>query len=72
MDSFEQVVSEILWMEGHWVRTSVKIDLTKDDKVQIGRPSSPRWELGRSVRLAEFFAGVARFLHHCIDRAVVP
>jgi hypothetical protein len=45
MDSFEQVVSEILWMEGHWVRTSVKVDLTKDEKIQIGRPSSPRWEL---------------------------
>ena len=45
MDSFEQVVSEILWMDGYWVRTSVKVDLTKEEKVQIGRPSSPRWEL---------------------------
>ena len=32
MDSFEQVVAEILWMEGHWVRTSVKLDLTKEEK----------------------------------------
>jgi hypothetical protein len=30
VDSFEQVVSEILWMERRWVRTSVKVDLTKD------------------------------------------
>ena len=45
MDAFEQVVSEILWMEGYWVRTSVKVDLTKEEKVRIGRPSSPRWEL---------------------------
>jgi hypothetical protein len=45
MDSFEQVVAEILWMEGYWVRTSVKIDLTKEEKKKIGRPSSPRWEL---------------------------
>jgi hypothetical protein len=45
MDAFEQVVSEILWMDGYWVRTSVKVDLTKEEKVQIGRPSSPRWEL---------------------------
>ena len=45
MDAFEQVVSEILWMEGFWVRTSVKVDLTKEEKVRIGRPSSPRWEL---------------------------
>ena len=45
MDAFEQLVSEILWMEGNWVRTSVKVELTKDDKKAIGRPSSPRWEL---------------------------
>ena len=45
MDAFEQLVSEILWMDGYWVRTSVKVDLTKEEKVQIGRPSSPRWEL---------------------------
>ena len=33
MDAFEQVVSEILWMDGYWVRTSVKVDLTKEEKV---------------------------------------
>jgi len=32
-------------MEGYWVRTSVKVELTKEEKRQIGRPSSPRWEL---------------------------
>ena len=45
MDAFEQLVSEILWMEGYWVRTSVKVELTKEEKRQICRPSSPRWEL---------------------------
>jgi hypothetical protein len=45
MDAFEQLVSEILWMEGYWVRTSVKVELTKEEKRQIDRPSSPRWEL---------------------------
>lgn len=45
MDAFEQLVSEILWMDGYWVRTSVKVELTKAEKVLIGRPSSPRWEL---------------------------
>jgi hypothetical protein len=45
MDAFEQLVSEILWMDGYWVRTSAKVDLTKEEKVLIGRPSSPRWEL---------------------------
>ena len=45
MDAFEQEVSEILWMDGYWLRKSIKVDLTKEEKVQIGRPSSPRWEL---------------------------
>ncbi|MGY3449490.1 hypothetical protein [Bradyrhizobium sp. USDA 4353] len=45
MDSFEQVVSEILWQEGYWVRTSVKVELTKEEKREIGLPSAPRWEL---------------------------
>lgn len=45
MDAFEQLVSEILWIEGYWVRTSVKVELTKEEKRAIGRPSSPRWEL---------------------------
>ena len=45
MDAFEQLVSEILWMEGYWVRTSVKVELTKKEKRLIGRPSNPRWEL---------------------------
>lgn len=45
MDAFEQIVAELLWAEGYWVRTSVKVVLTKAEKVEIGRPSSPRWEL---------------------------
>lgn len=45
MDAFEQIVSEILWQEGYWVRTSVKIELTKEEKRTIGRQSCPRWEL---------------------------
>jgi hypothetical protein len=45
MDAFEQVVAEILWREGYWVRTSVKVELTKEDKREIELPSSPRWEL---------------------------
>jgi hypothetical protein len=45
MDSFEQVVAEILWREGYWVRTSVKVELSKEEKREIELPSSPRWEL---------------------------
>ena len=45
MDAFEQLVSEILWMSGFWVRTSVRVELTKEEKRLIGRHSAPRWEL---------------------------
>lgn len=45
MDAFENLIAEIMWAEGYWVRTSVRVNLTKAEKVQIGRPSSPRWEL---------------------------
>jgi hypothetical protein len=61
MDAFEQVVSEILWMKGLWVRTSVKVNLEPKDKETIGKPTSPRWELdivaysGRDNLLSTFF-----------------
>lgn len=45
MDAFEAVVAMILEGHGYWVRTSYKVALTKPEKVAIGRPSSPRWEL---------------------------
>jgi hypothetical protein len=45
VDAFEQVVSEILWLRGFWVRTSVKVSLTAKEKAKIGRRTAPRWEL---------------------------
>lgn len=45
MDAFEQLCSEIFFRQGYWVQNSVKVDLTKPEKVAIRRPSSPRWEL---------------------------
>jgi hypothetical protein len=45
MDAFEHLVSEILWEKGFWVRTSVKVDLTKEDKLRIGKLHTPRWEI---------------------------
>ncbi len=45
MDSFEQVVAAVLDREGYWVRTSVKVALSREEKLEIDRPSSPRWEL---------------------------
>lgn len=45
MNAFESLVSTLLEREGYWVRSSFKVELTKDEKRRIGRPSSPRWEL---------------------------
>jgi hypothetical protein len=45
MDAFESVVAALLERKGYWTRTSVKVDLTKEEKVEIGKPSSPRWEI---------------------------
>lgn len=45
MDSFETLVGSLLEKDGYWVRTSVKVELTAEEKRKIGRPSSPRWEL---------------------------
>ena len=45
MDSFESIVKTIFENKGYWVKTSFKVDLTKEEKRKIGRPSCPRWEL---------------------------
>ncbi len=43
MDSFEQVIASILERRGFWTRTSVKVELEREEKHAIGRPSSPRF-----------------------------
>lgn len=45
MDAFERVIEQILFHQGYWTKTSFKVNLTKEEKVAIGRPSSPRWEI---------------------------
>lgn len=45
MDAFESLVAMLLERKGYWIRSGVKVELTKEEKRQIGRPSSPRWEL---------------------------
>ena len=45
MDAFEAVIASILQRQGYWTLASVKVDLTKAEKREIGRHSSPRWEL---------------------------
>lgn len=45
MDAFEAVIASILQRQGYWTLTSVKVELTKAEKREIGKHSSPRWEL---------------------------
>jgi len=45
MHAFEGIIASLLSRSGYWVRSSVKVELTKEEKREIGRPSSPRWEL---------------------------
>ena len=45
MDAFEQIVKIVLEGQGWWVRQGYKVKLTKEEKVAVGRHSSPRWEI---------------------------
>lgn len=45
VDSFEAVIAAVLQRQGFWTLTSAKVELTKEEKREIGRHSSPRWEL---------------------------
>ncbi len=45
MDFFEQIVARMLESRGYWVRTSFRVDLTKQDKRDLDKPSLPRPEI---------------------------
>jgi len=45
MDSFEGLIRLLLEQEGYWTRQSHKVNLTKEEKVKIGKPSIPRPEI---------------------------
>ncbi|MEN6434700.1 MAG: hypothetical protein ABFD14_12150 [Anaerolineaceae bacterium] len=45
MNAFESVIASLLEHEGFWTKLNYKVELTKDDKKNINRPSSPRWEI---------------------------
>ncbi len=45
MDAFESLMALLLAGEGYWTATSFKVNLTKDQKRAIGKPSMPRPEL---------------------------
>jgi hypothetical protein len=45
MNAFETIVAQFLERKGYWVRQSVKVNISKEDKVRIGKPSMPRPEI---------------------------
>lgn len=45
MDAFESIVATLLMRDGFWVQTSLKVNLTTEDKRKIDRSTVPRWEL---------------------------
>lgn len=45
MDHFEGIVATLLEAEGYWVRRSFKVNVTKEEKRQIGKHSIPRPEI---------------------------
>jgi hypothetical protein len=45
MDHFESIISTLLEAEGYWVRSSFKVNLTKEEKRQVGKHSTPRPEI---------------------------
>ena len=44
MDSFEAIVGQLL-QDRYWVKHSVKINLNRQDRLDINKPSSPRPEI---------------------------
>lgn len=45
MDYFEATIRRLLEEEGYWTKQSFKVELTKGEKRQIGKPSIPRPEI---------------------------
>jgi len=45
VDHFENIIKTLLEAEGYWVRQSFKVNLSKEEKRRIGRPSIPRPEI---------------------------
>lgn len=45
MNHFEGIIKTILEHDGYWVRQSFKVELTKQEKREIGKPSLPRPEI---------------------------
>lgn len=45
MDHFESLISTLLEADGYWIRRSFKVNVTKEEKKLIGKPTIPRPEI---------------------------
>lgn len=45
MNAFEQIVAGLFRADGYWTITGYRVNLTKDEKKAIGKPSLPRPEI---------------------------
>lgn len=45
MDAFEQIAARPFEVQGYWSRIGYTVDLTKEQKREIGKPSMPRPQL---------------------------
>jgi hypothetical protein len=45
MEAFENLIAMLLRRDGCWTSTAEKVELTKEEKREIKRQSSPRWEI---------------------------
>ena len=45
MNAFEDIVRLYLEEKGYWVRQSVKVNISKEDKIKLKKPSMPRPEI---------------------------
>jgi len=45
MNAFEQIVAGLFRAEGYWTITGYRVDLTKQEKRETGKPSLPRPEI---------------------------
>lgn len=45
VDYFESIVKTLLENDGYWVRQSFKVNLTKEEKRDVGKPTIPRPEI---------------------------
>lgn len=45
MNAFEQIIAGLLQQEGYWTITDYKVNLPKEEKAALGKPSMPRPEI---------------------------